>query len=83
MKVIYTILIILAVLVLIGWIGLQVKPKPFSKPSLTEGEKRTIALPSGLPKPVERFYRATYGEQIPVIETVILIGRGRMRPFGI
>lgn len=83
MKVIYMIMIIIAILILVGWIGLQVKPKSFTSPSLTQMEKKTVPLPKGLPVPVGRFYRATYGDEIPVVDTVVLVGRGKMRPFGI
>jgi len=83
MKVIYIITIVIAVLFLVGWMGLQVKPRAFTMPSLTKGEEKTLPLPSGLPTTVERFYRATYGDEIPVIDTAVLIGRGKMRPFGI
>jgi hypothetical protein len=40
-----------------------------------------IPLPAGLPVPVERFYRTVYGTHVPIIETVVLTGRGVIRPF--
>lgn len=83
MKAITIIAIILAALLLIGWVGLQVRPRAFPMPSLSQAGSKTIPLRSGLPKPVERFYKAVYGDQIPVIDTVVLTGRGRIRPFGI
>jgi len=42
----------------------------------------TVALPSGLPKPVERFYRLLYGDRIPIIKTAVITGRAEMRPIG-
>jgi hypothetical protein len=36
-----------------------------------------------LPAPVDRFYRLTYGDQVPVITSAVISGRGRMAPFGI
>ncbi len=72
-----------ACLALFVWTGLRVKPKPISLPGLIEGETPTVPLPAGLPGPVERFYRAVYGDQIPLIRTAILRGRGRIRPFGL
>jgi hypothetical protein len=83
MKAIYVIPIFLAILTVVGWVGLQVKPKPFTNTALPSGEMKTIPLPEGLPAPVERFYRRTYGDEIPVVDTVVLTGRGRMRPFGV
>jgi hypothetical protein len=70
-------------LLLLGWIGLSVTPPSFAvtPPQAAKGE--TIRLPQNLPTPVERFYRQLYGEQIPVIQTAILSGRGWMRPLGL
>ena len=79
----HIVLIVLFALALILWLGLQIQPAPFSAPELPTVETKTIPLPEGLPAPVERYYRAVYGEQIPVIETVVIVGRGRIRPFGI
>jgi hypothetical protein len=83
MKILYIVLLVLALLVLIGWLGLQVKPKPFSMPSLPTSAVRSVPLPDGMPKPVEQFYKTVYGEQIPVIDTIVITGRGRINPFGI
>lgn len=73
----------IAALLGIGWTGLQVIPAPFAGVAGPATETETIALPGGLPGPVERFYRLTYGEQIPVIQTAVLGGRGSMRLFGL
>jgi hypothetical protein len=83
MKTGYVIILILVVIVASVWLGLQIKPKPFAFPALKEGSVSTIPLPTGLPAPVEKFYRTVYGDQIPVIDTVVVIGRGRIKPFGI
>ena len=83
MKPIFFILLGVALVFFVLWLGLRVKPRAFSMPGLAKSELKTIPLPAGLPAPVERFYRTVYGEQIPVIDTVVLVGRGRMRPFGI
>lgn len=74
---------ITVVLFLLGWIGLHVKPQSFSMPALPKAEQKNVPLPDGLPASVKRFYRTLYGEQMPVIGTVVLTGRGRIRPFGI
>lgn len=73
---------ILLALFFIGWLGLQIKPKPFQPyPEQTPGLE-TIPLPDGLPAPVERFYRTVYGDEIPVIETAVIKGRAVLSPFG-
>src|SRR5512146_3070831 len=73
---------------LLGWLGLQIQPQSF--PSYLENTPpspaytpplETIALPTGLPAPVERFYRTVYGEEVPLIETAVIQGRGIMKPF--
>lgn len=75
--------IILIALVAIVWIGLSIKPKSFSPPALAGSQVITVPLPSGLPVPVERFYRTVYGDEVPVVETVVITGSARMRPFGL
>jgi hypothetical protein len=66
---------------LLFWLGLQVKPKSFPTFPAHFQPLKTIPLPAGLPAPVERFYRTVYGEEIPVIETVVILGRGTLKPF--
>lgn len=73
---------VLAGLVLVGWLGLQVRPAPFPDfPQAPPAEIRTVPLPTGLPAPVERFYRLTYGDRVPVIESAVITGRAVIRPF--
>ncbi len=67
---------------ILGWLGLNIKPSPFAAYPANAPAIETIALPSGLPAPVERFYRAVYGDRIPVIKTVVITGRAEMRPVG-
>lgn len=65
----------------LGWIGIQIRPKPF--PSIPEENLplTTMPLPDELPTPVDRFYTIIYGDEIPIIETVVIIGRGVLKPF--
>ncbi|HSI67679.1 MAG TPA: DUF6544 family protein, partial [Planococcus sp. (in: firmicutes)] len=85
MKTMRNILIIIAGIVLtvglLGWLGLQIQPQPFSAFPENTPPLETVSLPAGLPAPVERFYRAVYGEEVPVIETAVIQGRGVMKPF--
>jgi hypothetical protein len=71
----------LGALVGLGWAGLQIQPAPFPAVSPPPALPETIPLPTGLPPPVERFYRAIYGEQVPLITSAVISGRGTMRPF--
>jgi hypothetical protein len=74
---------ILAVAILIGWLGLQIKPKPFLPYSEKTPALKTVPLPSSLPAPVERFYKTVYGDEVPVIETTVSKGRAVIAPFGV
>ncbi len=83
MKLFSIILATLVILILLGWLGLQFKPKSFATYPEKAPALKTMPLPAGLPAPVERFYRTVYGNEIPVIETVVLKGRAAMSPFGV
>lgn len=77
-----TILIgILAALLLLGWLGLRVQPAPFPSFPETTARLGTIPLPQGLPAPVERFYRNLYGDQIPVLTSLVVTGRATIQPI--
>ena len=72
----------LALLALLGWAGLQVQPAPFPDYPQKSGSPSTMPLPKGLPAPVERWYRMRYGDSIPVVDSVVITGRARIRPAG-
>ena len=77
------VLFIIVALVFVIWIGFRIQPKPFVIPGFSQKDTQTVPLPEGLPAPVERYFRTVYGNQIPVINTVVISGHGRIRPFGI
>ena len=83
MKVLFVILGVVVVLVLLGWVGLRIKPQPFPAFPQQASVAETVPLPDGLPAPVERFYLQIYGENVPVIESAVLTGRATMRIMGI
>ena len=83
MKILLIFMGILIALLFLGWLGLQIKPGPFSTYPEKTPALKTIPLPSGLPVPVERFYKTVYGDEIPVIETVVAKGRATISPFGV
>ena len=45
--------------------------------------KSTVPLPTGLPVPVERYFRTVLGDLVPVVETAVVSGRGRLRFAGL
>jgi hypothetical protein len=79
MKVLVILIGILVALILVGWLGLRIKPRPFPAFPQPAGEIKTIPLPDGLPAPVERFYRQIYGENVPVITSAVISGRAKLR----
>lgn len=83
MKLIFYTILTFAALILLGWLGLKIQPKPFPEFTSASSMVETIPLPSGLPVAVEKFYRQVYGDQIPVIESAIISGRATMRVNGI
>ena len=82
MKVVFILIGILALLLIAGWLGLRVKPKPFPAFAGNASVLETVPLPAGLPAPVERFYRQTYGDRVPLIESAVISGRAVMSPVG-
>ena len=72
----------LALLVGGGWLGLQVKPKPYSPHPEGTRELDAFELPSELPEPVRRHFRATSGERVPRVETAVVWGRGEFNLHG-
>ena len=81
MNIVFGILITLVILVVIVWIGLKVKPKPFTHYSAEKLKLTTITLPDDLPDPVARFYHVVFGEKIPIIESAVISGQAKMRMF--
>lgn len=78
MRILLLVAVTLAAIVAVGWLGLQVRPSPFPPHAERTSALKTAPLPAGLPAPVERFYRTVYGDQVPVIETVVIKGRAKM-----
>jgi len=77
-----TLLIVIGIIAGVGlflWLGTKLMPKPFKSYPEESPELQTIPLTKGLPTPVERFYRQVYGEEIPIIHSFILTGRGSLR----
>ena len=83
MKRLLIIVAILAVIIAIIGLGFQIKPRHFKAQAQSQPEMETMKIPAGLPKPVENFYQTVYGEKAPLIDSVVIIGHGRVRPFGI
>lgn len=83
MKVTIIIVVIIVALIVLGWLGLQINPRPFPAFSQQPSRPETIPLSADLPAPVARFYRQLYGENVPVIESAVMTGRATMRINGL
>lgn len=63
--------------------GAHVEPDPFPDfPQPSGPPAGYVDLPEGLPAPVERWLRAIYGDRVPVVRSVVVTGRARIKPFG-
>lgn len=82
MKIVAIVLLVVVILAGLFWLGLRIPPAPFDPYPAGPVELETVPLPENLPAPVERYYRQLYGEEIPVITSAVISGRGRMRPAG-
>lgn len=65
------------------WVGLRVPPRPYDDTAFQPGAAGHVAVPDDLPAPVDRFYRQLYGDQMPVVDTMVVSGRGTMRIAGV
>jgi hypothetical protein len=72
----------LTLLVGVRWLGLRVKPKPYSLHPEGTRDLDASELPSDLPEPVRRHLRATSGERAPRVETAVVWGRGEFNLNG-
>lgn len=76
-------LFLLGLVLVLVRLGARARPEPMPKPAATAGPVEYVPLPDGLPRPVHAFYRALYGERVPVYRSAILTGRGALRLRGI
>ena len=83
MKPLLIILSVFIALMIIFWLGLQINPKPFPAYVTTIQDVNTVPIPDDLPAPVERFYRQLYGMAIPVFDSAVISGTGRLTINGI
>jgi Family of unknown function (DUF6544) len=80
----WIILLNLAALIAVLWYGLRVKPAPFPPyRQRTPDAPETVPLPDNLPPVVARHFKATIGEEVPVINTAVISGGGKLRFMGI
>lgn len=83
MSTLQIVLAVLVSLVVVDYAGIKFRPRPFAEYLEASQPIESIPLPSGLPAPVERYFRSAYGDSIPVVHSVVITGRGKIRPFGV
>lgn len=66
-----------------GWLGLRAQPSPFPPYPASTPVLQTVPLPAGLPGPVDRFFRATFGDHVPVVTSAVFTGRAELTFGGI
>lgn len=76
-----TSLVMLIPLLLVA--GLRMQPRPFPAYPQPTQPLSTTALPADLPAPVARYYQTIMGDEVPVVETAVITGRGTLRFMGI
>ncbi|MDY7092657.1 MAG: DUF6544 family protein [Acidobacteriota bacterium] len=84
MSVLLALVIALGAVLLMGtgilWVGFQTLAPEFPPPEESGRGLGRQPLPEGLPQPVDRFFRQIFGgDQVPVMETALVWGRGRFR----
>lgn len=66
----------------LGWLGLQI-PAPAYPPPVDESQNlETVAIPPTLPAPVRWYLQTVAGDQLPQVNSVLIVGRARAN-FGV
>ncbi len=74
----------LVILIVVVWFGLRVKPAPFPPfHEQTPDDPPTVPLPTNLPPVVARHFQAIIGDTVPLIDTAVITGVGKLRFMGI
>lgn len=69
-------------LMIIGWLGLQIRPTNLPMPNERPKDLGEITIPDDLPPVVRRYYQVSLGEDVSKIDSLVVCGRGRAN-FGI
>jgi hypothetical protein len=66
-----------------GWLGLLVQPAPFPAYPDHSADRGTAAPSESLPAPVRLFAQVAEGDHVPITESAVISGRGRLTFSGI
>ncbi len=74
--------LVMLVPLLLVW-GLRLQPQPFAAFPQPAQPLTAVPLPTDLPAPVARYYQTIMGDELPVVETAVITGRGTARFMGV
>jgi hypothetical protein len=63
--------------------GLCLQPQPFAAFPQSSQPLTAVPLPTDLPAPVTQYFQTIFGDEVPVMETAVITGRGTLRFMGI
>lgn len=70
-------------LICIGWLGTRFQMSSFASPPLSGQALTTIPKPTHLPPPVQRYVEVAFEDEIPVIESALVMGKAHLTFNGI
>jgi len=82
-KVLAGLLITGLVVVVAAWLGTQFDARSFDLPEVETNDPIFVESPANLPPPVARYVDAAFGEEIPVIESALIVGRADLTFNGV
>jgi hypothetical protein len=82
-KIIAGLVIVVLLVIGIGWLGLQFSARSFPLPDQQSADRGSVAVPSELPAPVERYAEAIFAGEIPIVESALIMGTGELIVNGI
>lgn len=72
---------LIVLLLVAGWLGLQIRAASFA-PVGADGVSELVALPANLPEAVQRYAHAVYGDNLPKVQSAMVLGRAQLAPTG-
>jgi len=67
----------------LGWTGLRVRPAPLPPVPGPLAERGSVPVPTDVPAPVALYYRATFGDSVPVVDSAIITAHGDINLNGL
>jgi hypothetical protein len=58
-------------ILIIGWLGFQIEPEGFSPHPEKTQDAGAINVPTNIPEPVKRYFRAAAGSNVPEVKSAV------------